>query len=266
MASVNSRWIVGAALTLALAAGMVAGTLSGGPALAAEAGARTHHPKSTAGLHPRIVMHRGQGAYVPVTNYGAGYFTYPANANGLASASATFTMPTFSCASSTDNEWLLPGIWVYSGGALSEQVDVNFNCNSGAKVQSGIVCLNNAGCDTSLAVNPADKIIASIAYTPTATVATLKDVTTQVSAHVVGAAVTNDEVVFIGDEGPSLFGVNYVPTFTHVSFGSVQINGQYLVDGPFPAQYHLKTGSVVQITASIIVPTGAGFTTTFHHN
>ncbi len=111
-------------------------------------------------------------------------------------------------------------------------------------------------------------MIASLAYTSTATVATLKDVTQGTKTQFVGAARTTDDVVFVGDVGPDWFVggvVTKVPQFTSVTFSQVQVNGEYLVDGPFPTQYNLKTGAFVQITTSPILSDGKSFSTTFRH-
>ena len=244
---------------------------AGASAMAAQPRPHAKHATSTAGMHPHRTLPTpgtsGTAApnVVPFTDQGAGYFNYPSSASGLASVSATFVMPTFNCVSSTDSEWLLPGIWVFAGGSLSEQVDVNFNCNNGSKLQEGIICLSNTGCDTSLVVNPGDKIIASLAYTPTATVATLKNATTHLSMQLVGGVITTDEVVLVGEIGPDLFGPRNVPQFSNLHFSAVQINGQYLADGPFPTRYNLKTDTKVQIWTSPISGDGAQFTSVYKH-
>jgi hypothetical protein len=243
--------------------------VAGGLALAAPAGAAGHHA-STAGQHPSGAVPRA-GSHlkiVPTTDQGAGYWLYPTTANGLASVSTTFTMPSFSCVHSNDQEWLLPGIWVFASGTLTEQVDVNFNCNTGTVLREGYACLTD-GCGTALTPAVGDTMIASLAYTPTATVATLKDVTQGTKTQFVGAARSDDDVVLVGDVGPDwFFGgiVKKVPQFAPVTFRQVQLNGEYLVDGPFPTQYNLKTGTSLQITTTAILPDGESFTTKFKHS
>ncbi len=249
--------------------GVVAVTaLLGGSAgvTAGAAGAR-----STAGLSAHIsAPHAGAGVRgsVPVTNYGAGYFSYPGQTNqGVSGASATFVMPSFSCASSSDNEWLLPGIWVYdSNGNLAEQVDVNFNCNAGTKVQTDVICVTDAACDTSLTIAPGDAVVASLSESATATTGTIRDLTSGATAQVTGSATTSDQTVFVGDEGPGLFGVTSVPTFSPaIKFSRVQVNSQYL-NAWGPAQYSLKTTNKVQIATGSLNSPGDAFTTTFKHN
>jgi hypothetical protein len=249
--------MVGAAAATALGMTIGTGVASGAATLA----------KSTAGQHPHMShasVAGGRLSAVATTNYGAGYFSYPGLANGVAGASTSFKMPAITCANAGDKEWLLPGIWVYGSGSLTEQVDVNFNCNAGVLLQQAVICVDGAGCDQSLTVAPGDKIRASLAYTSTATIGTIKDVTSGQVRQVVGSAVTTDDTVFIGDEGPSLFGVSKVPTFTTQTFKVNQVNGQDLSDWG-PARYNLKTGTPVQIRTGALSAAQA-FVTTFAHN
>lgn len=248
----------------AIAAG-AAVAAAGALVLAPNASAAT--PRTTAGLHAHITLQPGAVPNtVPTTNYGAGFFSYPGAANGTASANVTFKMPSISCARPGDSEWLLPGIWVYnSSGNLSQQVDVNFNCNSGTQLLVSVICIQSASCDQSLSIAPGDRVQASLAYTSTATVGTIHDLTSGASAQVVGPAITTDYTIFIGDEGPSLFSVSKVPTFSKVSFSSAYVNGQSIRDAG-GVRYNLKTGPAVQITTGPLTGDGDAFVTTFHHN
>jgi hypothetical protein len=246
--------MVAATATIALGMTIGAGVASGAAT----------SPKSTAGLHAHLSGATAAGAHlsaVATTNEGAGYYSSP---SGIAGASTSFKMPAITCANAGDKEWLLPGIWVYGSGSLTEQVDVNFNCNAGVLYQQAIICVGGAACDTSLTVAPGDKIRASLAYTASATIGTIKDVTSGQIRQVVGAAVTTDDVVFIGDEGPALFGVSKVPTFTTQKFSINQVNGQDLSDWS-PLRYNLKTGTPVQIRTGALSVAQA-FLTTFAHN
>lgn len=253
-----------------IAVAVLACAIAGAVAQAAPASAAVR-PASTAGQHPHGVVPRANAHQKAVaqTDEGAGYWLYPGEVNGLSSASATFVMPSFSCAHSGDQEWLLPGLWVFSGGALTEQVDVNFNCNNGSVLQQGFACLTDGCGSTSIFPDPGDTMIASLAYTSTATVATLKDVTQGVTSQFVGAATSTDQIVLVGDVGPDwFFGgvVKKVPVFSKVKFTQVQLNGQYLEDGPNPARYNLKTGTSLQIATTNILSDGESFTTTFKHS
>jgi hypothetical protein len=248
---------------LVAAAAAVAPTFCGGLAGASNA----HHPLSTRGLTSHIDLSTlgGRTPAVPPTTYGAGYFSYPGESNqGVSGASATFVMPSFSCASNQDDEWLLPGIWVYdSGGDMTEQVDVNFNCDGGTLLEESEVGINGSF-GTSISVSPGDTIEASLSESGTATTGTIKDVTTGGTEQVVGSATTSDYTVFIGDTGPSQFGVSGVPTFSKVKFTQAFVNSQYLGDGS-AAQYNLRTSHDLQITAGPL-SLGDAFTTTFKHN
>jgi hypothetical protein len=176
------------------------------------------------------------------TPYGAGYFAYPGESNqGVSEASATFVMPSISCASSANDEWLLPGIWVYnSSGDLSEHVDVNFNCDGGSLVEESVVGVDGSY-GSSISVSPGDTVEASLSESGTATTGTIKDVTTGgIDQEVVASATTSDNTVFIGDAGPSQFSVSAVPTFSKLKFTQAFVNGEYLGDWS-PAQYNLKT-------------------------
>ena len=256
-----------AAAMTRIAGAALACMVTGGLALAAPAGA-AGHPRSTAGMHAVLSGPAAPGVHsnLPVTNYGAGYFTYPGSAYGVASASATFTMPAITCVRATDHEWLLPGIWVYdASGALSQQVDVNFNCNLGTKLQEAVICISGVACDQSLVVAANDRIVASLAYTATHTIGTVRDLTAGTVAQVVGGPITTDYTIFVGDEGPHAFGVDVIPRFTKVPFTAVQINGEYLARATGVTGYDLQTGSYLQISTSAIGATGQSFTTTFVH-
>ncbi|MBV9485272.1 MAG: hypothetical protein JO246_04375 [Frankiaceae bacterium] len=272
MKSVRIKAVV-AAGAAAIAVGVVATPHGAAAATTKPQPHSAAHAKSTAGLHPHVSLPgRGVASNTNgITDYGAGYFFYPgATTEGFSSAGVTFTMPSFSCASASDNEWLLPGIWVYDNtGALTQQVDVNFNCNSGVKLQSGIICLSNTGCDSSLTPNPGDVIEASLVETATGTVARLRDFTQNTTATVTGAALSPpDYTVFIGNAGPHQFGfADAVPTFNHQSFRFASVNGEAIGDGDyFPAGYNLRTSGINQINAGPILLHHTMFTNTFKHN
>ena len=254
-----ARRLVTVAATAAVALGVTVGT-------GVASGAATR-PTTTAGLHAHLSGATAAGGHLAAVSSspeGAGYYSYPGGAEGVSSVSTSFKMPAIHCHNSHDKEWLLPGIWVYdAGGDQTEQVDVNFNCNSGVVLQEAVICITGATCDDSLTVAPRDTIRASLAYTPTATIGTIKDVTSGVSKQVVGPTVTTDYTVFIGDEGPSLFGVSTVPGFSKIKFSRNQVNSQDLSDWA-PLRYNLKTGTSVQITTGALGASQA-FATTYVH-
>jgi len=244
-------------------AGLAVTTIPVSAAARTPAHASARHALSTLGLTAHISIPRG--ADVPSTDEGAGYYSYPGgSALGVSGASATFTMPGISCASSSDYEWLLPGIWVFNtAGQLTEQVDVNFNCDEGTLLEEAIVEVQ--GQEGAMAVSPGDTVVASLSESATATAGNVHDLTSGGNLQEVGAATSSDDTVFIGDEGPDLFGVTAVPTFSKVTFSNAMVDGEYL-NLWTPARYNLKTGSDTQIDAGTIGRPGDTFKTTFKHN
>jgi hypothetical protein len=228
------------------------------------AGAHITVPELAAGASFRNTPHKG----VSTTNYGAGYFAYPMTGS-VGSVSATFRAPAIHCKSSSDQEWLLPGIWVYSGGSLSQQVDLNLNCNNGVLYTQAIICIAGGSCDSSLTVAAGDLIVATLSETASGSFGQIRDITSGQVKSVSGtAAPTSDDVVFVGIEGPSLFNgglVTKVPTFLKATFTKVQFNGYYLSDWN-PAQYNLANGSTVQVNTTALQDNGDQFVNNFVHN
>ena len=250
-------------IAVAACAVAVTGFLSASPAGAGSPGptnaAQVAH--SGAVVHPNVVL---------TTTYGNGYFSYP-GAGNVVSASVTFTAPAFSCAHPADHEWLSPGIWVFdTDGALSQFSAAEFNCNAGTLFQGDVICVDSyATCDTSLTINPGDRVVASLFESSTQTYAKVRNLTTGLSSAVTGAAVTNDYTVFLGDLGPSIASVGAVtkiPTYSSsIHFTKAQVNGMYLSDWS-PAHYNLKTSVALQETSSSLTGDGDAFTATFRHN
>ncbi len=229
-----------------------------GPASAAP----RNHRKSTVGATAHLAVARPSA--VATTASGAGYFAYPGDGNDTR-VGATFRAPAITCASASDFEWLLPGIWIYDDNSnLVQEIDVNLDCDNGEQLRESEICVDGSACDTSLTINPGDVVEVSWSNGPGSSLGTVRDRTQHTVASVSGPKQTNDFTVFVGDEGPTAFGVTAVPTFTKVSFSNVSVNGQYLGDWS-PLRYNLKTASTTQIAAGAI-SSGLNFTTTFKHN
>ena len=205
-----------------------------------------------------------------VTQYdslGAGYVSSPGVSNsGLSGAGVVFTLPSITCISQTDYEYLLPGIWVYdSGGTLTEHVNVNLNCAHGAINEVSAICVQGT-CDSSLAVHPGDTIIASLSEAPTGTVGSLVDATAGGFANVVGAATPSDHSVFLGVEGPAAYDLTTVPHFSTIKFTRAELNSAPL--GYWSVVAHsLKTQTKVQVAVGAVTdyPYRDTFVTTFKH-
>jgi len=235
---------------------------------------------STAGLSAHVALPSGaagQAGLVPDgavrgvvqnsginTSIGAGQYV---GAIDLQSASTTFTMPSFGCASSNDYEWLLPGLWVFdSAGNLVDQVDVNFNCEAGgSKYQTDVICMEGGGCDQSISPNPGDVIEATYIQDGAAnlSVGIIND-RTQGTVAVEEGTATSGSTILQGDMSPAPFGYGTaVPLFTKVPFSISTLNGQYTSDWN-PLQLNLMNGSDVQIKSSTVKTTS--FSTSFAHN
>src|SRR5262249_21770757 len=158
------------------------------------------------------------------------------------------------------DEWLLPGLWIFDGsGNLQSQVDVNFNCNFGSKLQTDVICVyGGSACDQTIAPNPGDVIEAVYVQNATTAYGEIIDHTQGTSAVVTGT-LGGSTIVLVGDKGPSSFGVTSVPTFKKVPFKTGTVNGFYLGDWG-PTTLALKTATHVQIQ-STGVPT-TNFVTT----
>jgi hypothetical protein len=234
-----------------------------GGAQKSTAWAQVNVPELASGALFRKAPHNG----VPSTYYGAGYFAYPSTGN-VGSVSATFRVPAIHCKSTGDEEWLLPGIWVYdNAGNLSQQVDLNLLCDNGTIILHDVICISGGTCATSLAINPGDLIVTTLSETPAGTFGQIRNITTGLAESVNGtAAPTTDTTVFVGLEGPSLFGVTKVPTFLKATFTKVQFNGYYLSDWN-PVQYNLATtGGVVQVNTTAPQDNGDQFVNNFVRN
>jgi len=246
-------------------------------AASAAAAKQSAKPTSTAGLSARVSLPSGaavQSSLVPGhmtgaaqaaginTSIGAGQYV---GGIDLQSASTTFTMPSFSCAYGNDQEWMLPGLWVFdSSGFLVDQVDVNFNCNFGGTYQSDVICIEGGSCSTNIAPNPGD-VIEVVYIQDSAANFAIGEVLdrTQGTIDTASGTATTGSVVLTGDMGPSYFGVNAVPTFSKNNFSISTLNGFYLSDWG-PARLNLQTSSDVQIKSGAVKTTS--FDTSWVHN
>lgn len=201
-------------------------------------------------------------AVVTSTPYGAGYFAYLQDGR-LASVGATFTVQPITCASGDDQEWLLPGIWIYDGdGNLVQQVDVNENCNFGSQELVDVVCLSNGACSTNLHPAPGDVIEATFNESSKGTVGVIRDRTQGTVDRVSGPAFSANRAVFVGDEGTIPFGVLAVPVFDKLQLRLATINGSYLADW-HPTRYNLSTRGPT-VPGDVQIRTGLLTTTAFN--
>jgi len=179
-------------------------------------------------------------------------------------ASTTFTFPSTTCASNSDYEWLLPGLWIFdTSGNLVDYMFAEVNCDAGFKNQDFGVCIQGTCKVSKVTPNPGDVMEASYSQDSTGAAGFVWDHTQRAIVEQGGSPLSGASAEFEGDLGPAPFGVSAVPTFTDVPFSISTLNGAYIHDW-FPFRLNLQTGSRVQIKASPATTTS--FTTTWFHN
>jgi hypothetical protein len=197
-------------------------------AFVAPSSAAVHHTAArNAGVHHGISAHSSGAQPHTVANstYLAGHSVTPAD--GLASVSATFRMPTIDCSHDTDLRGQIFGIVDEpTVGAPVAFASVWGYCQDGV---AGTLMETMAGSDIDDggAVAPNDLMVATFSQTASTVRTTIRDITqnTVVTSSDVPSGETN---VVIGD-GPLFAGSQLQPApFGHVNFTQVQVNGEYL--------------------------------------
>ena len=217
-------------------------------------------PGASSSLLPPVAQ--GDNPVQPAfaTSLGAGQYTVlPTLA-----ISTTFTFPSTTCASDSDYEWLLPGLWIFDlSGNLVDYVFGEVNCDAGFKNQDFGACIQGNCKVSKVTPNPGNVIEAVYYQDSSGGAAFIYDRTQRAAVYRGGAPLSGPSSIFVGDLGPAPFGVSAVPTFTTVPFSISTINGAYIHDW-FPYRFNLQTGSNVQIKADVAKTTD--FTTTWYHN
>lgn len=177
----------------------------------------------------------------------AGYYGAPAA--GIASASASFTAPSFACGRSTDTENISFGPYVFDGSGTAEAAaDIQPVCEDGTLYYNLSAFTVAGGNNYVDVVSSGDHIIASIAVSQSGnTTATVTDTTTGTTETSVGTTDASDSFV---SEGV----LNYqpdVPSFSRVTETSVQVDGQYLGEVGF-TRFNLRTANNTQIGAGSV--------------
>jgi hypothetical protein len=179
-------------------------------------------------------------------------------------ASTTFTFPSTTCASNSDYEWLLPGLWIFdTSGNLVDFIFAEVNCDAGFKNQDFGVCMQGSCKVSKVTPNPGDVMEAVYEQDSTGAAGWIDDRTQRATAEKGGSPLSGASAEFEGDLGPAPFGVSAVPTFDTVPFSISTLNGAYIHDW-FPFRLNLQTGSRVQIKSDVAKTTS--FTTTWVHN
>lgn len=206
-------------------------------------------------------------ATTPTSNNGAGY-SYTAGTGNVVSMSAQLTVPAFSCSFGHDAEGFYPGIFAFdSTGMASEEINIYLVCLDGQTYTGDTICVNGAGCSSTLTTAPGDRLVLSLSETPTGTSGEIYDLTTGASDSKSGGTPvpTSDDTVLVGVRGPVPYGLQRVPTFTKVQFTNVQINGFYPFELPV-LRTNLASSGPVEIKTTQLIHDGNAFNTSFAHS
>ncbi len=241
-------------------AGVLSTALAGSLALAAAtvgvasaaAGAATPAP----GLE-KPTVHPEDASASP---YLSGYQLTPSG--GLASASATFTVPKATCTPAQKSSGAEYWAGVYTD-SLSTYAFINSSCTTGATSYS-FVFSTPAGSFTETGdANAGDVVVTSLFQTSSETEAEIHDLTN--NEYWVAADPTNvgDTVIDVGTYDESEFGVS-LPKFAPFTLSNATVNGDYLgFDGP--TQVNAVDGGTVLVKTGKLktTATGSSFTQTF---
>ncbi len=220
---------------------------------AGAAGTAVAMAQTPAGVHP---LGASSSANI------AGYQTTPTG--GLASASATFTVPKISCTTTDTNkgaeEW--NGVFTSS---LSTYALVASQCRSSGPVydwqfQTGAGNFNEPG------AAPGDVVVASLFQSGSSTFAEIHDLTQNVTWVADNPVNQGDTIVNIGTYNEDQALSVPVPTFTKANFTNATVNGDYL-GFESPTEINALNGGDLLIKSGKLhtTATGSVFSETFKH-
>ena len=195
------------------------------------------------------------GGFAP---YFAGYVAAPSA--GIASASATFKVPTVNC--SDGNSWsqswgvflegdsLAPDAFAYVDAACDGTMDSDY-----------YFALDAAGNGVDdPGASPGDTVVVSAWQTTSIVEAEVHDLTNHDYWFANASPASPGEAAYFGDQNPD----GGISPFTTVTFTKCQINGDYL-GFESPIQYSEKTGRDTQISTGKLGSPGDTFKLTFKH-
>jgi hypothetical protein len=183
----------------------------------------------------------------------AGYYATPSE--GIASVSATFTIPSINC---TDDNDFFDQFGLNVDSNLYSVVQVS--CDGSGNASTGIGLEVDGGTPffpSSPGFNPGDTVFASVFQTTSREEAEIHDVTNGANWYDYGANDGALSTAFIG-----VLNGESTPQFTTVAFTKCQINALYLVDES-PTRYNEKSGRTTLITASKLSKPGDNFKLAF---
>lgn len=226
---------------LAVVIGAVAATsLAGG----ASTLAASHHTQPAVNLG---------SAKTTSTGY-AGYFTSPSD--GIASSVSSFTVPTVTCASTSDFADLEDIVFNSQGTPVAYD-NLYLDCSSGTPAEYVRPYTSGAGDGARMNVNPGDKLLMDVYATSSNTTAITFDQTqgTSVSQSDGSADASGYPLTSAGPAVVTGFG-GPIPNFGSVYVHNLAVNGEPLAALSTNA-FALKTGSDIQANAQVMIPSSA---------
>ena len=233
---------------LAATAAFVGATIG----FASIAGAATPGLRGASDVHP-------DGA--SAGTYLAGYRATPAG--GLASASATFTVPKLTCTADEQAEDATLDLGVYTDD-LSVSSFIAMSCGLGGP--SYDYYLETPSGYASQPATPGDTVVTSLSESPTSTYAEIHDLTNGQYWFDDSTSPLDDTVVDIGSFNFET--LNYpVPTFSTVTLSIATVNGDYL-GFDSPTRYNALSGAetVIKTSGLKTSASGSSFSLTFKHS
>jgi hypothetical protein len=199
-----------------------------------------------------VPAHQSDANVVAKDNYYAGWSATPLH--GLASASATFKIPTLNCSSSNGNQ-------LYFGPFTNVDTwsTIRLSC-SGTTPTYSYWLSTPAGLVDEPGAAAGDVVVTSLFQTSSYTEAEIHDLTNGqywVAADDAGGTATG---VSFGENEP--YATAAIPPFTPVTFSQVQVNGDY-IGFESPTQYNLNRGSGTLVSSGALSDNGSSFKVTF---
>lgn len=214
---------------------------------------------ASAPMVPSVPAAHPEGA--SAGTYLAGYQATPAG--GVASASATFTVPKFTCTNKdkTDVAEFDLGVYMDNFEAFSW---INVICSIRGAVYYYL--LGSGSGETSEPATAGDTVVTSVSESATTTFAEIHDLTNgQYWSHD-GPNAADDTHVDIGSLNYVAANGQSIPTFSKVTLSNASVNGDYL-GFEAPTEYNALDGGVPLVNTGALATSASGstFSLTFKH-
>jgi hypothetical protein len=192
---------------------------------------------------------------VDTNNYAAGWQASPAN--GLASASATFTIPTITCSGNNGNQLYFG--WGADSGDTQLASTIQLSCD-GTTPTYTYWLITPAGLVSEPGAAAGDVVVTSIFQTATNMEAEIHDLTNGEYWVARAAEAGNSGNPYLGFNEP--YATAAIQPFTQVDFTSVEVNGDYF-GFENPTQFALNRGDGPLVQSSALASYGSKFAVAF---